>query len=311
MKLYQHPLAPPWNQSCLVLTGPTASGKSALALQVAAALNAEIIAMDSMTLYRGMDIGTAKPTASERSQVPHHLIDVLEPWESASVAWWRDQALAIRAEIHGRGRNVLFVGGTPLYLKALLFGLFDGPPADQAVRDRLNAEANTNGLPSLHTRLAECDPAAAARIHPHDQRRIVRALEVWELTGTPISVWQTQWHGTIERAFRVVCIDVPREQLYERINRRVDAMFAAGLEQEVRNLSDLPKPMSREARQALGYKEVLEHLAGQCDLPATIERVKTRSRQYAKRQLTWFRSLPDLQSSGNELTSVLAAFRIV
>jgi len=298
---------------CYVLTGPTGSGKTDLALSVAETLGAEIIAMDSMTLYRRMDIGTAKPSLLQRCRIPHHLIDVLEPWQSASVAWWREQALAISTDIRARGKNVLYVGGTPLYLKALLYGLFDGPPANDTTRQRLIDEAATNGLQSLHARLANADPASALRIHPNDQRRIIRALEVWELTGKPISAWQTQWksHETSTTEIRAVCLDVPREQLYERINGRVDAMFAQGLVEEVRSLIALPHPMSREAQQALGYKEVLTYLSGQADLAATIECVKTRSRQYAKRQLTWFRSLPDLQSSGIELTSVLAALRIV
>ena len=163
-------------------------------------LGAEIVSMDSMALYRGMDIGTAKPTADDRRRVPHHLLDVLDPWESASVAWWLRQAAECCREITGRGRRVLFVGGTPLYLKALLRGLFDGPPADAELRRRLTEEAERLGAPTLHARLATVDAVSAGRLHPNDVRRVIRALEVWELTGRPLSAWQTQWGEHEDRA---------------------------------------------------------------------------------------------------------------
>src|SRR5438132_10210445 len=170
-------------ENALVLTGPTGSGKTDLGINLAQRLNAEIISMDSMALYRRMDIGTAKPTPAQRAVVPHHLVDVLDPWESASVAWWLDQAKQCVGEIEARGKRVLFVGGTPLYLKALMCGLFDGPPADPGIRRRLAAEADSGGPAVLHRRLADVDPVCAGRIHPHDVRRTVRALEVFELTG--------------------------------------------------------------------------------------------------------------------------------
>src|SRR5438477_5767328 len=170
-----------------ILTGPTGAGKTRLALELAERLGAEIVSMDSMALYRGMDIGTAKPTDEERRRVPHHLVDVLDPWESGSVAWWLGQAARCSGGIERRGKRVLFVGGTPLYLKALLYGLFDGPPADQELRERLYREAEVEGAHTLHERLKRCDPVTAARLHPNDLRRVVRALEVWELTGRPIS----------------------------------------------------------------------------------------------------------------------------
>lgn len=176
-----------------VLTGPTGSGKSAIAVQLAEHLGAEIVSMDSMALYRGVDISTAKPTAEARARVLHHLIDVLEPWESASVAWWLEQAVACCRDIVSRGRTPLFVGGTPLYLKALLYGLFEGPPADHALRQRLLVEAETLGPEVLHARLRFVDPHSASRLHPNDVRRVVRALEVWELTRRPLSEWQGQW----------------------------------------------------------------------------------------------------------------------
>jgi tRNA dimethylallyltransferase len=299
-------LPPPFSRA-LVLTGPTGSGKSSLALELAPRLNAEIVAMDSMTLYRGMDIGTAKPTPQDRERVPHHLLDMLDPWQSASVAWWLDKAARCVEDIEARGKRPLFVGGTPLYLKALLFGLFEGPPADIALRRRLTEEARSEGGDTLHRRLAQIDPAAAARLHPNDTRRIIRALEVWELTGAPISQWQRQWpvvgrqssgdsgqdsalvEGTVPA---ILCLDRPRPELYGRINRRVEEMFAAGLVEEARSLRAAPRGLSDQAAQALGYKEVLAHLDAKADLAQTVALVQTRTRNFAKRQLTWFRRLP-------------------
>ena len=279
-----------------VLAGPTGSGKTAIALDLAPRLNAEIVSMDSMALYRGMDIGTAKPTAAERSLVPHHLVDVRDPWESASVAWWLGQATAVCLDITGRGKVPLFVGGTPLYLKALLCGLFDGPSADESLREQLTAEADRIGSSALHRRLAEIDPAAGARIHPNDLRRIIRALEVHTLTGRRISDWQREWAPkppapAAER--RVVWIDRPRADLYDRIDRRVEKMFADGLVEEVRRLADLPQKLSREAGQALGYREILASFEAPIAEKELIEAVQTHSRQFSKRQMSWFRHLPD------------------
>jgi tRNA dimethylallyltransferase len=315
-------LPPPFDRA-LVLTGPTGSGKTQLGIELARRLDAEIISMDSMALYRGMDIGTAKPTPDERRDIPHHLIDVLDPWESASVAWWLERARAACADIEARGKQVLFVGGTPLYLKTLMFGLFEGPPADRELRRRLTEEAERLGVPALHQRLAAVDPASADRIHVNDLRRIIRALEVYEATARPISAWQTQWgqesgvrsqesgkpSASLTADFclltPVLWLDVPRAELYERINRRVDDMFAAGLVDEVRGLRDLGRPLSREASQALGYKEVLAYLDGRQELAAAIELVKTRSRNFAKRQITWFRHLPGCRAATSQLTQAL------
>ena len=319
-------MLPPFHDA-LVLTGPTGSGKSCLGVELAERMGAEIVSMDSMTLYRGMDIGTAKPGPDERARVPHHLLDVLEPWESATVAWWLERAAACCRDIAGRGKRALFVGGTPLYLKALLHGLFDGPPADPELRRRLSAEAERDGKEALHARLAEVDPASAARLHVNDVRRIVRALEVWELTGRPISAWQTQWAvGSGQPATssgqwtvrsgealsslptadcllpRVLWLDLPRPELYARIDARVDQMLAAGLVEEVRLLRESQRPVSREARQALGYKELGEFLDGKIRLETAAERIRTRSRNYAKRQLTWFRHLPQCLPTSRELT---------
>jgi tRNA dimethylallyltransferase len=288
----------------LVLTGPTASGKTRLGVDLALRLGAEIVSMDSMALYRGMDVGTAKPGPEERRQVPHHLIDVLDPWESASVAWWLERAADCCRDVERRGKRVLFVGGTPLYLKALLFGLFEGPPADPDLRRRLAAEAG--GSPSLHERLARVDPETAARLHPNDLRRIIRALEVWELTSKPISAWQQQWRtpppGCEGGETTCFWLDVPREQLYRRINERVREMVAKGLVGEVQALRRLERSISREARQALGYKEMFDHFDGLASLEETIVRIQQRSRNFAKRQVTWFRHLPGCRAVTPELT---------
>jgi tRNA dimethylallyltransferase len=288
----------------LVLTGPTGSGKTALGVELANRLGAEIVSMDSMALYRGMDIGTAKPSSQERQRVPHHLIDVLDPWESGNVAWWLDQAAACCRAITARGRRVLFVGGTPLYLKALLHGLFDGPPADVDLRRRLLQEGERDGPHVLHDRLRHVDPEAAARLHPNDLRRIVRALEVWQLTGRPISDWQRQWtpHSDPATTNRVLCLDVPRAELYARIDARVGRMIEAGWLEEVRSLRQLSRPLSREAGQALGYPEMFDYLDGRATLEDTVTRIRTRSRHFAKRQLTWFRHLPECRPVTKELT---------
>jgi tRNA dimethylallyltransferase len=311
-------MTPDTFRHALILTGPTGSGKSRLALTLAERLGAEIVAMDSMTLYRGMDIGTAKPTAEDRRRVPHHLLDVLDPWESASVAWWLERAALCCREIENRGRRVLFVGGTPLYLRALLQGLFPGPPADEAIRSRLAALADAEGAQALHARLGTVDPASAARLHPHDVRRVIRALEVWELTGRPMSSWQTQWRQPLPDTQeqenpgppRCLWLDLPRDVLYERIDARVQRMVSAGLIEEVRRLRDLPRPLSREARQALGYKEVFAHLEGRQSLEETVQLIQTRTRNFAKRQLTWFRNLSGCQCATEELTFLWWASRI-
>jgi tRNA dimethylallyltransferase len=300
-------MAPDVFRDALILTGPTGSGKSRLALDLAERLDAEIISMDSMALYRHMDVGTAKPSADDRQRVPHHLIDVLEPWESASVAWWLERAAECCRAITARGKRVLVVGGTPLYLKALLCGLFDGPPADDALRRRLSDEAEQQGRHNLHDRLARVDPVSAARLHPNDVRRVIRALEVWELTGRPISAWQTQWTasegaGPAPDRPRCFWLDLPRPVLFARINARVRQMIEQGLVEEVRALRQMERPLSREAAQALGYKEMFDCLDGLLGLEETIERIQTRSRQFAKRQISWFRHLPECRPATEELT---------
>lgn len=276
----------------LILTGPTASGKSGIAISLAEKVNAEIISMDSMALYRGMDIGTAKPSAADRQRVTHHLIDCLDPWERASVAWWLDEAGRITSQIVRRNKRVIIVGGTPLYLKALLCGLFEGPDIDS----KLRAELEEYSAELLYQRLQHLDAVAAKRIHPNDHKRLVRALEVYLQTGKPLSEWQQQFQGeSRHRPLPVICLDVPRDELYRRIDDRVDHMMQAGWLNEVKQLLQLPQPLSREAAQAAGYRELADHLAGKYSLEEAVEATKTRSRQLAKRQLTWFRHFPGLQ----------------
>jgi tRNA dimethylallyltransferase len=292
----------------LVLTGPTASGKTELGLELAEQLNAEIISMDSMAVYRGMDVGTAKPSLITRRRVLHHLIDVLEPWESGSVAWWLQEAERAAREIASRGRRVLFVGGTPLYLKALLYGLFQGPSANLALRKRFAEEARLLGSDRLFSRLVQVDPTAACRVHRNDLRRIIRALEVWEVTGRPISTWQREWRDRTEdentdaAVPRVLWLDLPRDTLYARIDERVRHMFTGGLVDEVRTLCALPRQLSREAGQAVGYKEVREYLEGKRTFEGTLLAVQARTRHFAKRQITWFRHIPECRQVTRELT---------
>jgi tRNA dimethylallyltransferase len=284
------PLAP----GPLYLTGPTASDKSVVGLELARRIGGEIISLDSMAVYRGMNIGTAKPSAAEQMPIAHHLIDIVEPWEDFSVAQYLDRAHEAVREIQSRGRQPLFIGGTPLYLKALLRGLFSGPAADWNLRSELAEIARQEGSAELHRRLAAADPVAAAKLHPNDTRRLIRALEVFQRTGRPISEHQQQFNvPPTGESPTVFVLDWPRDQLYRRIDERVDAMFAAGLVDEVRGLLAMDRQLSRTAAQAVGYREVLAHLAGKCDLASTIELVKLHTRQFAKRQLTWFRSLQE------------------
>jgi tRNA dimethylallyltransferase len=287
-------MAPVFAGDCWFLTGPTASGKSAVAVELARRIGAEIVSLDSIALYRGMDIGAAKPTAEEQREAPHHLIDVLDPHEEFSLAQYIEAAGRVAAEIAGRGQQVFFVGGTPLYLKGLLRGVFQGPPADWELRRRLADEARQHGSARLHERLAAIDPVAAARLHPNDIRRLIRAIEVFEKTGRPISELQRQFE--IERPAeecRVFVLDWPRKELCARIDRRVEQMFSAGLIEEVRRLLADPRPLGRTARQAVGYREVIEHLEGRHTLAETVELVRLHTRQLAKRQCTWFRSLSE------------------
>ncbi len=277
------------------LTGPTASGKTAVGVALAKLLNAEIVALDSMTLYRGMDIGTAKPTDTERQGVPHHLIDVFDPRESASVADYLAMAAKAISAIESNGKRVLFVGGTPLYLKALLRGLFDGPAADLGLRRDLESEAETLGDLALHARLAVVDPVTSARLHPNDRRRVVRALEVATLTGRPLSDFQKEHDTRGPEGVPVFALARPRKEICDRIDRRVVQMFEAGLVDEVRALITGPRPLHNVPAQGVGYREVIDFLNGRITLKEAVANIQARTRQFAKRQGTWFRGLAEVR----------------
>ena len=278
------------------LIGQTASGKNAAAFALAQKIGAEIISLDSMKVYRGMDIGTAKPSAEQRLAVPHHMISVADPHGHFSAALYVEGAERAIGEITSRGAVPLFAGGTALYLKAVTEGLFEGPAADAGFRARLRAEAAERGPEHLHRRLAEADPAAAERIHPNDFRRIERALEVYEKSGRPISELQEQF-GRPNEKYDAVVMGLRREKadLHERIGRRADAMIAAGLLDEVRRLASAPAPLGKEASQSLGYKEMLAHLNGECSLDEAVELLKLHTRQFAKAQMTWFKRMDNIE----------------
>ena len=273
------------------LVGPTASGKTALSLQLQAAYDMEIVCMDSMQVYRGMDIGTAKPTKEEQRQVPHHMLDVAEPVAAYDVAQYREAAAQAIQGILSRGRLPVLVGGTGLYLRALSLPLtLGGTPKDEAVRQRYQDMLEQEGAQAVHDLLARRDPVTAARLHVNDSRRVVRALEVGEVTRQPFSAQRMPGPEQGPYDILLYALDLPREELYARIDQRVDAMLAEGLVDEVRGLLAQGVPEDSQAMQGLGYKELLPHLKGQADLEDTKELIKRRTRNYAKRQLTWFRA---------------------
>ncbi len=297
-------------QRCWFLAGPTACGKTAVSLALAERLNAEIVVLDSMTVYRGMDIGTAKATPAEQARVPHHLLDIVDPHEDFSLAEYLTAAEACCREIIDRGRTPLFVGGTGLYLRGVLRGVFEGPAADWPLRHELAARATRDGAESLHRELAQFDAITAARLHPNDIRRVIRAIEVYRLTGRPLSdQHDNRPRPLAERTPHVYWLSPNRDWLHARINARVEQMFAAGLISEVQSLIVSPRPLSQTARQALGYKETIDWLttlpnrviAAPNDAshettspPRTlVELIQTRTRQFAKRQHTWFRNLEE------------------
>lgn len=277
------------------LTGPTASGKSPLAMIVAELIGAEIVSMDSMTIYRGMDIGTAKPSLADRERIPHHLLDIADPSESYSVSCYVVEAHRVAQEIRARGKKVLLVGGTPLYLKSLLRGMFLGPPADWEFRNAVEEDVQRFGPQALRDRLEQVDPLSAFRLHPNDMRRMVRALEVARATGQPLSHWQTQFESPSSTELgRVMVLRLERSWLHERINCRVEEMIQRGLRLEVENLVSKYGNLGQTASQGVGYREMLSHIAGELDLPTTIDKIKAHTRQFARRQEIWFRGLQEL-----------------
>ena len=275
----------------LVIVGPTAVGKTEAAILVAEALGGEIVSADSMAIYRGMPIATAMPTPQERARVPFHLIGFVDPADSYSVAQFQQDADRAIRDIHARGRLPMLVGGTGLYVQAVVERLlFPVGPSDNEVRRRLMETARAVGSQALHERLRGVDPVSAQRVHPRDTKRIVRALEVYELTGQPMSAAQAvDASPRIRYNVAEFGLSRPRERLYERIDRRVERLFEQGLVEEVRRLREEGVPESAQAMQALGTKQVLAHLRGELSLPDAVELTKRETRRYAKRQLTWFR----------------------
>ena len=298
------------NVQKVLILGVTASGKGRLGFDLARRLDGEILSIDSMKVYRRMDIGTAKPSAERRREVAYHLIDVVEPSESFSVAAFLERANRAVADILARGRPVIGVGGTALYIKALLYGLFDGPGSDETIRNELRQRAQAEGPARLHAELAAVDPAAADRINPNDIRRTIRAIEVYRLTGRPISSFQTQFDAGLAHrgdsstentsAFSVAkpttdgwtLIGLRRDKAEEshRINARTRKMVESGLVDEVRALLAEDRPLSQQARAAIGYAEVIEHLAGRLTLDEALEQIKINTRRLAKGQRTWFKT---------------------
>ncbi len=277
------------------IVGPTGAGKSALAIEVAERSNCEIINADSRQFYRGMDLGTAKPSAEDRRRVPHHLIDVRSPGEPLDVAEFAQIARAAVEEIAARGRNPLVVGGSGLYLRVIRGGIFRGPAASAEIRDRLAKIAAERGVAHLHRQLREIDPDAANRIGVNDLYRIVRAIEVFELTGETISAHQRR-HRFADNGYDTltVGVEVERKKLYEAIDRRFDAMMAAGLVGEVRALIEAGYSPEKPPLSTIGYKQIAAHLRGEIALADAIAQAKQESRRLAKRQITWFRREPEI-----------------
>lgn len=297
----------------IAVTGATASGKSALAMQLASVFDAEIVCMDSMQIYRGMDIGTAKPTPEEQRQIPHHMLDVVSPEQPYTVADYAGQASQVIREILSRGKLPLLVGGTGLYLKALMHGLTLGVSrSDPAIRARLEAIADKpGGKMQLHRMLAEVDEASAQKLHPNDLRRVIRAIEVYELTGIPLSQTRQEENG----AFSVLplAIRMERELLFARIEKRVDIMLESGLLREVQRLLSEGVPPDAQSMQGIGYKEMLPAAQGLVPLPEARRQIILNTRHYAKRQETWFKGEPathwlDAAEAAKQAQEAVSAF---
>jgi tRNA dimethylallyltransferase len=279
----------------VAILGPTASGKTSLALDLAVKVRGEIISADSVQVYRGLDIGTAKPSPEERQLVPHHLIDILDPAEEYSAASFRNQADEIIARLHSRSTPILVVGGTGLYLKVLTRGLFRGPRGDPELRSALERRAQAGEEENLHHDLQQLDPEAASRIHPHDKFRIIRALEVFALAKKPISHLQKE-HGFRESPYEILKIGLmgERGELYKRIEARVEEMMEKGWVEEVRSLLKQGYSPGLKPFQSVGYKSIVSYLKGEMDLAMAIGMIKRDTRRYAKRQITWFKRDPEI-----------------
>lgn len=283
------------NIVCIV--GPTASGKTKLSVELALAMDAEIVSFDSMQLYKRMDIGTAKPTPAEQKGVRHHMLDVLEPWESCSVSRYTAMADACVQDILARGKPVILVGGTGLYLDALISGRSFAPGPQTGRREELTRLADEQGIEPLLQTLRQIDPQSAARLHPSDRRRIIRALEIYYETGQTMTEHDRQTRSVPPKytPVRLGLNFADRKTLYDRIDLRAKEMFSQGLAQEVRALLDAGVPETATAMQAIGYKEVVRALEGEISMDEALAQVQQSSRRYAKRQLTWFRRDPDVR----------------
>ncbi len=279
----------------VVITGPTASGKSSLAVDLALKFRGEIVNADSMQVYRGMDVGTAKPPMEERKGIPHHMIDVVNPDEDFNASRYSILAKSVIEGIIQRGNACFVVGGTGLYIKTLLGGLLECPPVDFELREDLNREWDEQGPAFLHKRLVEMDPESGEKIHPNDRTRVIRALEIMGLTKRPLSSLVND-HGFRDRSYLSlkICLSQERDLLYERINRRSVSMIESGLLEETRAL--LKRGYSRElkAMKSLGYRHVIEFFEGAHSLEETIRRIQRDTRRYSKRQRTWFRADPEM-----------------
>lgn len=282
-------------EKVVVITGPTASGKSSIALKLALRFDAEIVNVDSMQVYRGMDVGTAKLRPEERQGIPHHLLDVVEPDEEFNAALYRSHAMRAIHDIRERGRHPFVVGGTGLYIRSLLGGLVACPPVDPALRDRLRRECEQQGCAVLHGRLRELDPESAGRIHPHDRVRILRALEIIQLSRKPLSTAR-RMHAFSERPFRElkICLQMEREELYHRINERCLCMIEGGLIGETEGLLRKGFSPDLKSMKSLGYRHVVRFLQGDWDCGTAVRELQADTRRYAKRQLTWFRADPEM-----------------
>ena len=291
----------------VIICGPTGIGKTSAAIRVAQRFKGEIVGADSMQIYRQMDIGTAKPTPAEQAAAAHHMIDVADPDEPFDAARYAAMATACIRRLHRQGTPPVVAGGTGFYIKALEFGLFDTRPPDPQVRRRLEDRADTEGIGALYTALQSGDPASAARIHPHDRFRIIRALETLESTGQPISTLQRQ-HGFAQKRFETfkIGLAIERETLYARINRRVEAMIDEGLLGEVRTLLARGYSADLKSMQAIGYRHMCAYLAGHMAWDAAVDQMKRDTRRYAKRQLSWFKSDPEIIWAAPEALARLA-----
>ena len=295
----------------ICIAGPTASGKTALAVELAKQVNGEVVSCDSMQIYRGMDIGTAKPTIEEMQSIPHHMLDVAEPAEDFSVSRYCELAGPIVDDIVARGKTAIIAGGTGLYMDALIRGNSFAPCPSTGMREKLEAQADSKGMEAMLTLLASVDPDSAARLHLADRKRILRALEVFYETGETITAHnlKTQSLPPKYEAIWFGLEDEDRQALYDRINNRVDKMLADGLIEEIKSLLAAGIPEKCTAMQAIGYKEFIAYLNGQCTLADAAESVRQASRHYAKRQLTWFRRNPQIhwlrRKSGEKTEQIL------